>query len=61
MTIRTDRTSRTVRIRTDKTDKTIRKFVRNHLNAPKVLIVLTVKKSAANSLSWCSLSSPPQR
>ena len=24
-------------IRTDKTDKTIRKFVRNHLNGPKVL------------------------
>ena len=40
MTIRTDRTDRTVRIRTDKTDKTIRKFVRNHLNGPKVLIVL---------------------
>ena len=45
MTIRTDRTAKTVRIRTDKTDrtsriktdKTVRKFVRDHLNGPKVL------------------------
>ena len=44
MTIRTDKTVRTSRI---KTDKTIRKFVRDRLNGPKVLIVLTVKKSAA--------------
>jgi hypothetical protein len=42
MTIRADRTAKTVRIRTDrtsriktvKTDKTIRTFVRDHLNGP---------------------------
>lgn len=44
MTIRTDRTNR---IKTDRTNKTIRTFVRDHLNRLKVLIVLTVKKSAA--------------
>ena len=45
MTIRTDRTAKTVRIRTAKTDrtsriktvKTIRTFVRDHLNGLKVL------------------------
>ena len=30
--VRTDKT-----IRTDKTDRTIRKFVRDHLNGPKVI------------------------
>ena len=35
-TDKTIRSDRTVRIKTDKTNKTIRKFVRNHLNGPKV-------------------------
>ena len=42
MTIRTNKTNKTIRIKTDRTNKTIRKFVRNHLNRPKVLIVLIV-------------------
>ena len=39
---KTDKTNKTIRIKTDRTNKTIRKFVRNHLNRPKVLIVLIV-------------------
>ena len=39
MTIRTNKTNKTIRIKTDRTNKTIRKFVRDHLNGPKVLIV----------------------